>query len=58
MAAFIISKNDSFPWDFIMNFLNPKHIMDEYDWTFKLEPQKEINQQQLIESAIELRDKL
>jgi hypothetical protein len=49
---------DGFPFDFIMNFLNPKHIVDEYEWTFKLEPKKEINRQQLIDSAIELRDRL
>jgi hypothetical protein len=49
---------DSFPWDFIMNFLNPKRIVDEYEWTFKLEPKKEVGREQLIESATELRDRL
>jgi len=49
---------DSFPWDFIMNFLNPKRIVDKYEWTFELEPKKEIDREQLIESATELRDRL
>ena len=49
---------DAFPWDFIMNNLNPKQIVDTYEWTFDLEPQKEINRDQLIESAVELRDRL
>ncbi len=49
---------DKFPWDFIMNFLNPRRIVDEYEWTFKLEPKKEMDREQLIESATELRDRL
>ncbi len=49
---------DSFPWDFMMNFLNPRHIVDEYEWTFKLEPKKEIDRDKLIESANELRERL
>jgi hypothetical protein len=49
---------DNFPWDFIMNNLNPKHIVDEYEWTFELQPKKEIGREELIKSAIELRDKM
>ncbi len=49
---------DKFPWDFFMNLLNPKRIVDEYEWTFELEPKKEIDRDELIESATELRDRL
>ena len=49
---------DKFPWDFIMNNLNPKQIVDEYEWTFELEPKKEIGREELIKSATELRDSL
>lgn len=49
---------DSFPWDLIMNNLNPKQIVDEYEWTFELEPKKEIDREELVESAIELREQL
>lgn len=49
---------DKFPWDFIMNNLNPKQIVDKYEWTFELEPKKEIDRDQLIESATELRERL
>ena len=49
---------DGFPWDFIMNNLNPNLIVDEYDWTFQLEPKKEISSEELIKSATELRGEL
>ncbi len=49
---------DKFPWDFIMNNLNPKQIVDEYEWTFELELKKEIDREELIKSATELRDSL
>jgi len=49
---------DKFPWDFFMNLLNPKRIVDEYEWTFELEPKKEIDRDELIESATQLRDRL
>lgn len=49
---------DKFPWDFFTNFLNPERIVDEYEWTFELEPKKKIDRDELIESATDLRDRL
>lgn len=49
---------DSFPWDFFAHFLNPNRIVDEYEWTFELELKKEIDREELIKSATELRDSL
>jgi len=49
---------DKFPWDFIMNNLNPRRIVDKYEWTFELQPKKEIDRDELIKSATDLRDRL
>ena len=31
---------DGFPFDFFANTLNPDIIVDEFEWTFELEPKK------------------
>ena len=48
---------DGFPFD-LLTLLNPGRTVDEYEWMFELEPQKEINREALIQKAQELKDKL
>ncbi len=48
---------DKFPFDFFA-LVYPKRIVDEYEWTFELEPKKQLSRQQLIENAKELKEKL
>ena len=49
---------DKFPWDLFAQVLNPKRIVDSYEWSFKLEPKQHPDRQELIESAEELRKRL
>ena len=49
---------DGFPFDFFANTLNPDRIVDEYEWTFELEPKKEISRKELIHNAEELKKQL
>jgi hypothetical protein len=48
---------DGFPFDFF-TLLNPERTVDEYEWTFELEPKKEVIREELIESAEELKKQL
>ncbi len=48
---------DGFPFDFL-TLLNPERTVDEYEWTFDLEPKKEINRKELIHNAEELKKQL
>ena len=48
---------DGFPFD-LLTLLNPERTVDSYEWTFELEPKKEINREALIQKAQELKDKL
>ena len=45
---------DYFPFDFFMGVLYPGQIVDSYEWSFDLSPQKEIDRQELIQSAGQL----
>ena len=49
---------DKFPFDFFAQILNPKRIVDEYEWTFELAPKKEISREELIQNAEELKKQL
>ena len=49
---------DDSPFDFFAQILNPKRIVDEYEWTFTLAPQKEVRREELIEAAEELKKQL
>ena len=49
---------DDSPFDFFAQILNPKRIVDEYEWTFMLAPQKEVRREELIEAAEELKKQL
>ena len=45
---------DYFPFDFFAEIVYPGRIVDSYQWSFDLAPQKEINRQELIHSAEKL----
>ena len=49
---------DAFPFDFFAQLVNPKRIVDSYEWTFKLAPQKQPTREELIHNAEELKEQL
>jgi hypothetical protein len=49
---------DSFPFDFFAQIVNPKRIVDSYEWTFELEPKKQISREELIKNAEKLKKQL
>ncbi len=49
---------DKFPFDFFAGVLNPKRIVDEYEWTFELSTKKQISREELIRNAEELKEQL
>lgn len=49
---------DRFPFDFFAQILNPKRIVDSYEWTFGLAPRKEISREELIQDAQKLKKQL
>ncbi len=49
---------DYFPFDFFAQILNPKRIVDSYEWTFELAPQKQPTREELIQDALELKKQL
>jgi hypothetical protein len=46
---------DYFPFDFFTQVLWPGRIVDSYKWSFDLQPQKEIDRQELINQAEQLK---
>jgi hypothetical protein len=46
---------DSFPFDFFAQILNPRRIVDSYEWTFELTPKQQVGRDQLIENAQQLK---
>jgi len=49
---------DKFPFDFFAQIISPDRIIDSYEWTFKLEPKKQIDREELIKKAEELKKQL
>jgi len=49
---------DAFPFDFFAQIVNPKRIVDSYEWTFELKGKQEPERQQLIEDARQLKQQL
>jgi len=49
---------DAFPFDFFAQLVNPKRIVDSYEWTFKLEEKQQISREKLIEDAQKLKKQL
>jgi len=46
---------DYFPFDFLVQDIYPGRIVDSCEWSFELKPQKEVDRQELIRSAEQLR---
>ena len=49
--------HDKFPLDFFAEVLWPGQIVDEYDWTFELEPYSPPQRAELIRSAEAMRER-
>jgi hypothetical protein len=49
---------DKFPFDFFAQILNPKKIVDEYEWSFELEPIQEPARDELIKAADTFKSRL
>jgi hypothetical protein len=49
---------DMFPFDFFAQLISPKRIVDSYEWTFELFPQKQPTREELIQDAEELKKQL
>ena len=49
---------DYFPFDFFAQIVNPKRIVDSYEWTFTLAPQTQPDREELIRDAQELKKQL
>jgi hypothetical protein len=46
---------DYFPFDFVTQVLYPGRIVDSYEWSFDIKPQKEVGRQELIGEAEQLK---
>lgn len=49
---------DAFPFDFFAQIVNPKRIVDSYEWTFDLAPRQPISREELIQNAREMQNQL
>jgi len=49
---------DRFPFDFFAQVVNPKRIVDSYEWTFKLEEKKATAQEDLIKAAQKMQQQI
>ncbi|MHC4534809.1 MAG: PEGA domain-containing protein [Planctomycetota bacterium] len=49
---------DIFPFDFFVQIISPERIVDSYEWTFPLEPKKQISREELIQAAEKLEKQL
>ena len=49
---------DSFPFDFLAQIVNPRRIVDTYEWSFELQPGQPIARDALIGQALSLSQQL
>ena len=49
---------DMFPFDFFAQVLSPKKIVDKYEWTFELQPAKEVDRDKLLQDAQKLKGQI
>ena len=49
---------DKFPFDFFAQIISTDRIVDSYEWTFELEPKKQISREELIQNAEKLKKQL
>jgi len=49
---------DSFPFDFFAEIISSDRVIDSYEWSFTLEPKKQISRDELIQAAEKLKKDL
>ena len=49
---------DKFPFDFFAQIVNPKRIVDSYEWTFELEEKQQPSPDELLSSAEQLKSQM
>ena len=49
---------DKFPFDFFAQIINPKRIVDSYEWTFNLSRKIEPDREEMIERAEQMQSQL
>ena len=49
---------DKFPFDFFAQVINPKRIVDSYEWTFELQQKTEPNRDEMIKRAYDMQGQL
>ncbi|UCC97222.1 MAG: PEGA domain-containing protein [Phycisphaerales bacterium] len=49
---------DDFPFDFFAQILSSERIVDSYEWTFELSPQRPVSSDELIRSARQMKEQL
>jgi hypothetical protein len=49
---------DKFPFDFFAQIVYPGRIIDSYEWTFELAPQKQPTTEELLQNAEKLKEQL
>ena len=49
---------DKFPFDFFAQLVNPKRIVDSYEWTFELQQKTEPNRDEMVERARQMQTQL
>jgi hypothetical protein len=49
---------DDLPFDFFAQILSPERIVDSYEWTFELSPQRPVSSDELIRSARQMKEQL
>jgi len=50
--------HDKFPFDFVAQILNPKRVVDEYEWSFELKPLQLPAREELIHASEQLKSQL
>ena len=49
---------DDFPFDFFAEIVNPRKIVDSYEWTFELSPMPPVSRDELIRTAEQMKERL
>jgi len=49
---------DDFPFDFFAQIVNPRKIVDAYEWTFELSPMPPVSRDELIRAAEHFKERL
>jgi len=49
---------DKFPFDFFAQIVYPSRIINSYEWTFELAPQKQPTTEELLQNAEKLKEQL